>query len=970
MKPTAPLLISRFVGRDACLQMLRDMLMRDRIAVIVGARGSGKTATAQDYIRRFARHYRRVIWINADTPETLLAETVSAAQRLQLHINLQQDLAGIFGMLHTWLNTQQGSLLVLDNATLQRMEPLAPPNPQPGAHVVMISRTLSTPSEVPRLGLDLLAAEESASLVIRRSGQYGSDVLLDQLADEQRKAALELGSELLGLPLALTLAGGYLAATGCSMQEYLRAYRDHAAQMEQQQQHSSDRATQAITATCQVALSHLQEARPVAYEILSTCAFFRPDAISVALLQQVCEQKSELFSGAKDTLLVHGLLTADDGAHGVSMQSQVQSIVRQTMPLDEQQRRVECILSAYHQLLPSIETETLAIRLYAAGHIRHLAELSMEWPLAREDAAAAFDWAAWLLWQHGMVREAEFLLSRALAIWERAMGHVHPTVARALLNLATLNALLGNYSLAESLAQRAVVTISHALGIGHPDVLLSLDNLGQIYARQDHLDEAKSCYQKALDIGDRCKLQDHPVYVATMYDLALVDIRQTAYSAAQPLIEQVCSAWDRSPGMDQNAIIRAWHHLAEVSLHLEDWPQAEAAYRRVLPAYEASLGKEHPETLHCQEALAHAVLGQGKFDEAEDRLRQLLRVREKSLGTGHSDTAACLHSLAKVALAREQFADALSLIERAQQIYASQPKSDALALASIQDTLAVVYSLQADYTQAIATLQRALESRERMVGKEHLDLIANLSDLATLYLILDQPDQAEPLLLRVLTIFQQAQRPDDVALDPVLEHLAAIEMAREHYTQAQVYLERLGAIRSQALGEDDPDTAQVMQQLGVIAIAQEQWGQAERLSKQALAVYDHQLGSVHPLTLDCLEQMADLYARTNRPAEAETALKRVVAAKQQTLGAAYPDLVEDLLTLGRLCVLQNRFIEAEGYLRRILSLDKQAPKVSVLAIAQLADDVIAALEEIGHHQQAAIVSQEAQACIEHMLRER
>ncbi|MEO7021410.1 MAG: tetratricopeptide repeat protein [Ktedonobacteraceae bacterium] len=816
---------TRFVGRTTFVATLAATLLRDRKVVVTGMSGVGKTAVVREYAQHFSQQYQFVCWLNMATDETLLADLLDIMHMLSLPITMTQGISGLFQALQQYLFTQQQFLMVLDNPPTPFTLQNTPEQQQMAGHLVIITHTLPTSSEIPCLELTGLEAQEGALLVLRQAGLLTTHETLDQAEEEQHLAALELARELHGLPIGLNLAGGYLRETGCSVQDYLFLFRDCPARLHLPASTENEDMAE-VAVACELNLAHLEQAQSPTLEYLQVSAHLLPEAIPGMLFQQEAERtprpEDEPTPEKENiqSLLIAGLLTTDYTASTLSMHPLVQDFVRRFFALDGLQQPVEQALRLFQHILPLLATETLSTRLRIAGHIRHLAHLSEQWPLFSDEAAEVFSWAAWLLWEQGLVATAEPLLRRALVIWERTLGNAHPKVANILGHLAMLNSLLQNHAEAEALSQRAIVSKSKALGVNHPDVLLALDQLGHIYAAQGKQQEARHCYEKAISIGERVGLRQHPAYSTARYDLALLYIEQEQFKQAETLLRTVCMVWGRSLGPQDPSTMAARFSLAEVSVRMKNWERAETCYQQALPICEQLLGAEHPVTLGHLERAAMVFLQRGNLAEAQISLQRVLATRERTLGVQHPYVASCLNGLAQVALAQEQLTEALALLERAQSISANQAKPDNLALAAVLDTLASVEIAQQHTEQAIATYQRALDLRRRTLGKEHLDLVKNLSNLATLYLALAQSHQAEPLLLQALFIYQNAQKPEDLTLDPVLNSLAEIALERQQFAKAKMYLERLRAIRGLALGQADPRTTEVVQKLAGISHAQ------------------------------------------------------------------------------------------------------------------------------------------------------
>lgn len=817
---------SYLLGRDTFLDTLHTTFADHQIVVISGSDGIGKTAVLWEYTQRFSQHYQSIIWFNAATNETFLADLMTALQARSLPIDPNQGVVNLFQTLHNSMSTQRRTLLILDNFsysfTIQ--ESL---EQQPTIRVAVITQGQQAPAEIPRLELTSLNAYDGAMLLLHQAGLLSPHETLDQAGDEEHQAALELARELRGFPIALYLVGKYLRMTGSNAQDYLTAFRDYPTPLHLTT--SSDGiAMEEFAVACERSFIHLQEVNPTVFELLQIGALLLPEAIPGILFQSQTEHTSSKNGAEQEQEIIEilqdsGLVTADYNPSLLSMHRLVQDIIRQFITESKREQLIKQALGLLYQHLPVLQTETLPTRLRIASQIRHLAKISESESAFSDrslfnEAADVFTWAATLFWEQLMISEAEALLRRALSIWERTLGNAHPTIATVLSNLATMNSLLKNYPEAEALSHRAINSKISALGIDHPDILLTLDQLGHIYAEQGKQKEARQCYEKAIAVGDTVKLRQHPLYVTVMYDLALLYMEQKSWEKAIPLLRKVCIIRTSSLGLQDQATMEAWFSLAVASIQQRNWQRAKTAYQHALPVCEKLLGEEHAITLDHLECSATVLRHLGELTEAKHNLQRVLEIRERDLSYQHLSIVPCLNGLARIALVQEQFTEALALLERAQCIYANQPED--LTFATVLDTLASIETAQQQYSQAISTYTRALELRRQILGEEHVDLVENLNNLAGLYLKRKEYHQAERHLLQALSIYQEEQRPEDMMLDPVLNGLAEVEIAREHFDMARIYLDRSRAIRELTLGHSDPRTTEVVQRLASLAKAQ------------------------------------------------------------------------------------------------------------------------------------------------------
>ena len=964
--------VAFFTGRESFLQELHETLKSKRLVAINAPAGMGKTALALEYARRFSHAYDGIFRLNIASAENWLADNLELAERLALPLaEGERNLPGVTAALQNWLAQHPNTLLIVDNVA--DVTPSLPTE-QATCHMLFLTREPVNDPAIAHLSLEKLDRQQGALLLLRQTGQLPADAPLDQAEEELREVAETLADEMDGLPLGLSLAGAYMRVFGVGLREY-------AARLTQLKG-PDKRATGALAVACMLPVISLQRTQPFTSELLWLCVNLAPGAIPRELFVQgaseltptlqMTAQRHALLDEAFTLLGSLGLLVADETGSGLSMQETVQAALRRSQTQEKRKELVTRALRAFAHLLPTLDQKPLAARVRVAAQIVHLVTLSSGWTIPHEPVADLFAWTASLLWEQGLIQDAEPVLGKTLVIYERTLGPTHPRIVTILLNLATLNCLLKQYSVAETFSQRAILTSARTVDTDYQDMLLSLDNLGRIYEQQDRRQEAKSCYEKAISIGDRVGLQNHRYYLESMYDLAMLSVDQGAYEEAEPLLRKVCTAWQLSPDTQNPSILEAWRNFAEVSVKQKNWPQAEVCYQHLLPICERLLGEEHPETLHSMEQAGRASLAQGKLAQAETYLQRTLNVRERILGPHHPDVAACLNVLATIALERERFDDALVLLGRIQSIYESRAEPEDLALVEVLDNLAVIETAQKHYEQAISALQRSLDIRRRILGKEHLDLVENLSNLAALYLTIERSREAEPLLLNALYIYQNAQKPEDLALDSVLTNLATIAMERAHYWEAKMYLERSRGIRSQALGDRSPETAEILYRLALVAVAEKEWEEAKTLLRRALPMYQEALGSEHPQTAACLElmltfsiyptsttqvenvaeaeeyhqhgqplyeagsgledstaqssleQMAMLYLQQQKFAQAEEAFQQLFEVKERTLGLEHSDTRVLLQNVAQLALIQGNVVRAEALYQRLYTFCESA----------------------------------------------
>ncbi|GCE03098.1 tetratricopeptide repeat protein [Dictyobacter aurantiacus] len=686
-----------FVDRELLLQKLHDTWTSHHLILVAGRSGSGKTAMLREYARRFSQQYQAIVWFNAATDETLLADLIAALQTYSLPTDKAQEVEHLFHILYEYLSKQHNSLLIIDNFaynfTVRRLH-----ERQAGVRTIVSTHVPHLPPEIPRLELTALDAQNGALLLLRQARLLSPEQGLHDINAELQRAAQALSREVRGLPITIDLIGRYLHVTGCSGHDYLDMFRSYPAP--QHQSGSMDpNAMEEFAIVCECSLHYLRETNPAVVELLQMIALHLPEAIPSALFQfqdTLVEHDSVSEPSNIGILLASGLVSIDASTASLTMHRLIQDIVLQTLSEDEKRQRSKQLFYLWQKLLPRLTNESPSLHLCMASQIRHLASISeSESSFFDEvrnvsEAAEVFAWAGGVYREQQLIGVAEPLLRRALAVWQHTHGDAHPLVATILVDLAIMNRALKNYGEAEAFAHRAVVSKSSALGINHPDVLLTLDLLGHIYTDQDKLPEARQCYEKALTIGEKVELTRNPIYNTLRYDLALLHIEQKNWGRAEELLRRVSIGRMVTLGAEDPDTIEAFSRLAEVCRRSKNWTMAEVAYKRILPVQKKLLGAEHPTVLHYLEQQAGVFLHLNRIDEAKQQLQHVQEVKERELGKEHRNLIPCLNGLAQVALAEQEYDTGLALLARAQQIYAQLPDPEPLIQAALLDTTASI----------------------------------------------------------------------------------------------------------------------------------------------------------------------------------------------------------------------------------------------------------------------------------------
>src|SRR5438105_9002301 len=136
---------------------------------ISGLGGIGKTQTAIEYAYRYRSDYKAVLWVTADTRETLVSDFLNIAHLLNLPEKDAQDQSEVVVAVKRWLRDHVDWLLIFDNADDISMVKDFIPSEGKG-HVLLTTRAYATGRIARRVEIETMTQQEGVLFLLRRAG--------------------------------------------------------------------------------------------------------------------------------------------------------------------------------------------------------------------------------------------------------------------------------------------------------------------------------------------------------------------------------------------------------------------------------------------------------------------------------------------------------------------------------------------------------------------------------------------------------------------------------------------------------------------------------------------------------------------------------------------------------------------------------------------------------------------------------
>ena len=544
-----------FTGRDKILNNLRKTLERDGKAALSGLPGVGKTQTAREYAHRHRAKYDRVLWVTADSEESLGLGFASLARELDLPEKDEKDQSVVVEAAKHWLSANDGWLLIVDNADdLLMARPFVPSGGN--GHRLLTTRASATGAIAERVEVSRMGRDEGALFLLRRAKIIPRDAGLNAAPLTEREAAKKFCGKVGGLPLALDQAGAFVEENQTALQEYLDLYcaegkKLRAERGELEREHAS------VALTFSLAFQKVAKESQAAADLMRLCAFLAPDAIPEEV---ITEGASDLLGPEAGAL---GFLEAVKGARRYSLIERhrasktlevhrlVQDVVRDGMEEETRRLWAERAVSAVNSVFPNAENfETWPQCERVLAHARAAAGLVENYGLESEPAGLLTVKIGFYLQDRAQYDEAEQLCRCSLAIYEKLHGSEHPNVASVANNIGTILKAQGDLAGALEYIKRALAIDEKVYGPEQPKVAIDLNNIGQILKAQGDLAGALEYAKRALAIDEKVYGPEHPTVANRASNIGTILQDQGDLAGARPHYERALRIFQKFLGDD------------------------------------------------------------------------------------------------------------------------------------------------------------------------------------------------------------------------------------------------------------------------------------------------------------------------------------------------------------------------------------------------------------------------------------
>ncbi|MDN3359126.1 FxSxx-COOH system tetratricopeptide repeat protein [Actinomadura sp. DC4] len=603
-----------FTGRGVALERLRDQMLGSGQAVarpqaLYGLGGVGKTQVALEYAHRFKADYDLVWWISADQPDLINTALAELAGRLGQPVgdNVTEAAEAARERLRRggarWL-------LIFDNAD----DPKAVKRYLPGGdgHVLITSRNKAWSRVATPLEIDVFTIGESVEHLMRRVPGLSA------------ANALDLGTALGFLPLAVEQAAAWLETTGVPAETYLEMLQTQTAEI---------LATDAppdypapVASTWALSFRQLSEASPAAARLLRLCSFFASDPISLDMIysDQMVHLLSKYDRAIRDTLVLakvvqelsrFALAKVDQGNRSLQVHRLVQAVVRSRMTQAEQDGACHDVHSILFRAKPEGDTDIPDKWPKYDLILPHILP-SRAAECGEEDTRQLLIDLVRYLWRRGDFERSISVGTYMSELWAGRLGDDDWQRLHLESQLANAYRYQGLYGKARAIDEDVLLRQRRTLGEDDPQTLVTAGGLASDLRALGEFAEALTI---STDTYDRMKVvlgEEHPRTLSAANNVA-VSLRL----AGEPA---------RARDLDRRTLARRAHVLhekhpdllssaANLAADLRDLGELEASVtllRTALEEYREVLGDRRLDTLRTGKSLAVSLRRSGLHEEA------------------------------------------------------------------------------------------------------------------------------------------------------------------------------------------------------------------------------------------------------------------------------------------------------------------------------------------------------------------
>lgn len=521
-----------------------------------------------------------------------------------------------------------------------------------------------------------------------------------------------------------------------------------------------------------------------------------------------------------------------------------------------------------------------------------------------------------ILLQHlGNYEEAKEHLQKGLESSTRHFGATHPNTALLMTNLGSVLRDLDEYAAARVLLEQATDYYEQQFGIDDPRTIECYGRLAGVLLDQGDNKRTAWMGQKYLRYAQQLGTA-HINFAGSQFLLGQLHASLGRYDSAKVLLESAVRSNENRLGKDHPNTARSYNHLGLAYGKVGNYTAAKNYLQKALQANLNTFGPSHPRTSIVYSNLGFAYRDTGEYEEA---YRFFLKALEADRPRLDPEDTLLLQRYSHLAIALQyldRFGEALLLQEKVIAVQKKVLGEDAPELSIDYYDLAYTLSSLSRFTEAEALLQKALDIFIKAYGEDHPDTLDSYTRLGNFYIKLQQYEKAFKVYAPVLekNVQRLGWQHTTVAVSCI--NLATALEGLKDYRRARNLLETAKLIYIHHYGKNNPKAANIYYRLSIVLKKQEDYTGAQALAGKAVEIAEDTLGLQHPTTSQYRQQLALVLRKSGDLVLAKEILQQQVISYGASLGKEHSLTAGACMELGLVLIDLGSDREAKIYLEQ------------------------------------------------------
>lgn len=371
------------------------------------------------------------------------------------------------------------------------------------------------------------------------------------------------------------------------------------------------------------------------------------------------------------------------------------------------------------KVLKSIDYDINDIRIYTAPYLQHADNIANIFKENKLILANLNEIIGVIRRMQGKYREELAYHKKVLKTRKEILGINHPQIATSCNNIGTAYYNMGKYEIALKYFSEALEIRKKVLGETHVETATSYSNIGTVYSDMGKYETALKYFDTALKIRKELLKEIHIDIAVTYNNIGYTYNKMGKYKTALEYHERVLKIYKKILEETHPDIALTYNNIGSVYNNMGKKETALQYYKTALKIREKILIKTHPEIATSYNNIGNVYNDIGKYKEALEYYKIALKIRKESLGDNHINVAQSYNNIGNVYSSIGEYKEAIKYYETAIKIWEEDLGKNHLETALGYSNIGITYNDMGEYKKAYEFCNKAFSVAEEVLGEEH-----------------------------------------------------------------------------------------------------------------------------------------------------------------------------------------------------------------------------------------------------------